>query len=52
MENTVLMIGETLLGERLRDLRTVLAYLENRPDVAPRQIGLWGDSSGLRILTI
>jgi len=42
--NTVLMMGETLLGERLRDLRTVLAYLENRPDMDSRRIGLWGDS--------
>jgi dienelactone hydrolase len=42
--NTVLMMGETLLGERLRDLRTVLAYLENRSDLDSRRIGLWGDS--------
>ena len=42
--NTVLMMGETLVGERLRDLRTVLAYLENRSDIDPQRIGLWGDS--------
>jgi len=42
--NTVLMMGDTLLGERLRDLRTVLAYLEGRPDLDSRRVGLWGDS--------
>ena len=29
----VQLFGETLLGERLRDLRSVMAYLRTRPDV-------------------
>jgi dienelactone hydrolase len=42
--NTVLMMGETLLGERLRDLRSVMAYLKTRADIDSSRIGLWGDS--------
>jgi dienelactone hydrolase len=42
--NTVLMIGETMLGMRLRDLRTVLVYLRTRQDVDSSRFGLWGDS--------
>ena len=38
------LFGETLLGERLRDLRSVLAYLRTRDDVDARRIALWGDS--------
>lgn len=38
------MLGETLLGQRLKDLRTVLAYLRLRTELDPRRIGLWGDS--------
>ncbi len=38
------MLGETLLGRRLKDLRTVLAYLERRPDLDSQRIGLWGES--------
>jgi dienelactone hydrolase len=41
---TSLMLGESLLGSRVRDLRTVMAYLRNREDVDQRRIGLWGDS--------
>lgn len=41
---TELMLGNTLLGARLKDLRTVLAYLSARPDLAGEQIGVWGDS--------
>jgi hypothetical protein len=39
-----IMLGDTLLGKRLKDLRSVLAYLENRQDLDSRRIGLWGDS--------
>lgn len=42
--NTVLALGETLLGEQLRDLRTALVYLESRDDIDPHRLGLWGDS--------
>jgi cephalosporin-C deacetylase-like acetyl esterase len=39
-----LMLGDTLLGKRLKDLRTVIAYLERRRDMDAERIGLWGDS--------
>jgi len=38
------MLGETLIGRRLKDLRTVLAYLEQRPDLDPKRLALWGES--------
>jgi dienelactone hydrolase len=38
------MLGQTLLGSRLRDLRSVLRYLRTRPDADPARIALWGDS--------
>ncbi len=38
------MLGETLLGQRLKDLRTVLVYLRGRTELDPKRIGLWGDS--------
>ena len=39
-----LMLGDTLLGKRLKDLRTVVAYLEGREDLDSHRMGLWGDS--------
>src|SRR5262249_2607613 len=39
-----LMLGRTLLGDRLRDLRQVLRYLRERPDVDANKVALWGDS--------
>ncbi|MBI3694089.1 MAG: acetylxylan esterase [Acidobacteria bacterium] len=41
---TELMLGNTMLGARLKDLRTVLAYLTRRPDLDTRRIAVWGDS--------
>lgn len=41
---TELMLGGTLLGARLRDLRSVLAHLRARADVDATRIALWGDS--------
>lgn len=41
---TALMLGQPLLGERLRDLRSVLRHLRSRADVDATRIGLWGDS--------
>jgi dienelactone hydrolase len=38
------MLGQTLLGSRLRDLRAVLRYLRTRPDADPERFALWGDS--------
>jgi hypothetical protein len=41
---TSLMLGESLLSARVRDLRTVMAYLRSREDIDQERIGLWGDS--------
>lgn len=38
------MLGETLVGRRLKDLRTVLVYLEQRVDLDGKRIALWGES--------
>ncbi|MCC6263252.1 MAG: acetylxylan esterase [Bryobacterales bacterium] len=37
-------LDRNLLGSRLRDLRTVLASLRARPDLAQARIVLWGES--------
>jgi len=39
-----LMLGRTLVGLRVRDLRSVLTYLRSRSDLAAKRAGLWGDS--------
>jgi hypothetical protein len=41
---TELMLGNTLLGARLKDLRTVLAYLSARQDLPGAHLAVWGDS--------
>ncbi len=41
---TELMLGQPLMGSRLRDLRSVLKHLRSRADVDAQRIGLWGDS--------
>src|SRR5262249_32786664 len=38
------LLGQTLVGTRLRDLRSVLRYLRTRADLAPGRVALWGDS--------
>jgi hypothetical protein len=38
------MLGETLVGRRLKDLRTVLAYLGQRADIDGTRVALWGES--------
>jgi cephalosporin-C deacetylase-like acetyl esterase len=38
------MLGSTLLAGRLKDLRTVIAYVATRPDLDARRIAVWGDS--------
>ena len=38
------MLGETLVGRRLKDLRTVMAYLGQRPDLNGTSLALWGES--------
>jgi cephalosporin-C deacetylase-like acetyl esterase len=39
-----LMLGRTLVGLRLRDLRSVLTYLRQRPELDSSRLALWGDS--------
>lgn len=41
---TELMVGRTLLGLRIRDLRSVLQYVRGRADLDGSRIALWGDS--------
>ncbi|MFW6108613.1 MAG: acetylxylan esterase, partial [bacterium] len=42
--STELMLGGTMVGARLRDLRAVLDYLRDRADLDPARMALWGDS--------
>jgi cephalosporin-C deacetylase-like acetyl esterase len=39
-----LMLGQPLLGDQLRDLRSVLRWLRGRSDVDRKRMMLWGDS--------
>jgi cephalosporin-C deacetylase-like acetyl esterase len=41
---TELMLGQTLLGSQLRDLRSALRYLGARGELDAQRIALWGDS--------
>jgi len=38
------MFGETILGQRLRDLRSVLSYLRDRKDLDGTKVAIWGDA--------
>jgi cephalosporin-C deacetylase-like acetyl esterase len=40
----VQLFGETLLGQRLRDLRSLFVYLRGRKDLDGAGVALWGDS--------
>ena len=42
---TELMLGETALGGRLKDARTVVRYLAGRADLDAKRLLVWGDSS-------
>ncbi|HEV3025865.1 MAG TPA: acetylxylan esterase, partial [Pirellulales bacterium] len=44
ISSTELMLGQTLVGSRLRDLRSVVQYLRRRRDLDAARLGLWGDS--------
>ncbi len=44
VSSTEQMLGQTVPGLRLRDLRTLLVYLRARPDLDGSRIALWGDS--------
>jgi hypothetical protein len=39
-----LMLGETMVGTRLRDLRAIVHYLRTRRDLDARRLAVWGDS--------
>ena len=41
---TELMLGRTLLGSQLRDVRSVLQYLRERSELDAQRMALWGDS--------
>jgi cephalosporin-C deacetylase-like acetyl esterase len=45
ISSSELMLGQALLGSRLADLRTVLAYCRTLPQVDSQRIALWGDST-------
>jgi hypothetical protein len=38
------MLGQTMVGLRLRDLRAVLHYLRSRKELDATRVALWGDS--------
>jgi dienelactone hydrolase len=38
------LVGQTLLGSRLRDVRSMLRHLRSRGDLDARRVALWGDS--------
>lgn len=44
LAETELMLGETMLGGRVKDVRTILRYLGSRQEVDSTRISLWGDS--------
>ena len=44
LASTALMHGDPMVAARLRDLRSVLAYLRDRSDLDATRIALWGDS--------
>ncbi len=39
-----LMLGQTILGSKVRDLRSVLAYLRTRADIDAKRVAVWGES--------
>jgi hypothetical protein len=44
LSSSELMLGRTMLGLRLRDLRAVLKHLRGRKDIDSKAFALWGDS--------
>lgn len=44
VSSSELMLGQTLLGSRLRDVRSVLRYLRARLDVDEGRVAVWGES--------
>lgn len=48
LSSSELMLGNTLVGLRLKDLRSVLRWLRSVPQIDARRIGVWGDSFAAR----
>jgi hypothetical protein len=44
LSSSELMLGETMAGTRLRDLRGVVNYLRTCSDLDARRLAVWGDS--------
>jgi cephalosporin-C deacetylase-like acetyl esterase len=44
LSSSELMLGQTLVGSRLRDLRSVVRFLRTRPYIEAKRMALWGDS--------
>jgi hypothetical protein len=44
LSSAELMLGQTAIGARVRDLRSILRYLRTRPELDRRRVALWGDS--------
>ena len=44
ISSSELMLGQTLVGSRLQDLRTVIGVLRKRKEIDSTRIALWGDS--------
>ncbi len=44
ISQTNLMLGQPLLGSQLRDLRTVIRWLQAKDGIDPKRIAVWGDS--------
>lgn len=44
LSNELQMLGQTLVGERVRDVRSVLRYLGSRKNLDRQRVAIWGDS--------
>jgi cephalosporin-C deacetylase-like acetyl esterase len=44
VSSTELMLGQTILGSQLKDLRSLLAYLRERSELDAARFAVWGDS--------
>jgi hypothetical protein len=44
VSSSLAMLGQTMLGGQVRDLRSVIGHLRSHPQVRPDRIALWGDS--------
>jgi len=44
VSQTNLILGQTVIGSQIRDLRTVIRWLSNRDGIDGKKIGVWGDS--------